>query len=147
MRGLFNVFVGNFGAESSPIISELLSVLRLSVADAAEGVEGVARSTKDTLRSTEDEVQEGKRDDLGRTKPEVKEGEGGPASGDTRAQFENAMDTAKNVGSKTIGVGQQSKAKGSQIKGESQARASDAFDKVCVFPYFLARFKILICMS
>ena len=70
----------------------------------AEDVEERARVTKETLRQMEDEVQEGKRDPLGRT------GDARQKELDARAKFERNMDTAKEVGSKTIGAHQSTKA-------------------------------------
>ncbi|PVG01903.1 hypothetical protein CPB86DRAFT_780775 [Serendipita vermifera] len=131
IRGLGNVFIGHLGTTSSPLISEFLSFLRLSVADVAESVEGTARSTKDNLRSIEQEVQEGQRDSLGREKGE----QGAPSDidpNDPKVKFEKRMDTAKYAGSSAIGATQQAKSTATGYKDKSQAKVLDAFDRMIV---------------
>ncbi|KAL1747091.1 hypothetical protein HDZ31DRAFT_80677 [Schizophyllum fasciatum] len=104
VRTFFHVFLGNVHGEGGSLFADLASFLRLFLADRAEDVEERARITKETLRQTEDEVQEGKRDPLGR------EGDVRQQDLDTQAKFERNMDTAKAVGSKTIGAHQSTKA-------------------------------------
>uniref|UniRef100_D8Q4R6 Uncharacterized protein n=1 Tax=Schizophyllum commune (strain H4-8 / FGSC 9210) TaxID=578458 RepID=D8Q4R6_SCHCM len=104
IRTLIHIFLGNVHGEGGSLFADLASFLRLFLADRAEDVEERARVTKETLRQTEDEVQEGKRDPLGRT------GDVRQDDLDTRAKFERNMNTAKEVGSKTIGVHQSTKA-------------------------------------
>jgi len=127
LQNLGKVFIGNISDEGSPLLAELLSFLRLSLADAAEGVEGVARATKENLRGVEDEVQKGDRDALGRKKPELKEGE---TTDDPRIKFEQRMDAAKYAGSNAIGTGQQAKQTTLQYKDTTKSKVLDAFDNV-----------------
>jgi hypothetical protein len=126
-RNLGSAFVGNISDEGSPLLAELLSFLRLSLADVAEGVETAARSTKDNLRGIEDDVQAGNRDALGRTRQDQEE-EGN--TNDPRIKFEQQMDAAKSAGSSTIGAGQQVKETTLQYAGTTKAKVLGAFDNV-----------------
>lgn len=90
------------------------------MADTAEVVEKHAGTVKSDLRQTETEVQEGKRDPLGRSVPEKGQPE------DTRQRFERGMDTAKAAGSNIIGGGQAVKQSGDQLA----AKTSHDLDKL-----------------
>lgn len=118
---------------SSPLISELLSFLRLSIADIAGTIEGTAGSVKKALRSTEDEVQDGQRNAFGIPKPELQGNEKTPEG--TRGKFENMMDSAKAVGSSTIGAGQHVSSQASDLKNKTSERKSETFDRVSLHSF------------
>lgn len=103
---------------------ELASFARLTAADVAEAVEIQAGTAKEKLRQTEDEVQDGKRDALGRS---VTTSE----NDDTRQRFEKHMETVKNVGGQTIGTGQ-------DIQGHSQRVRDNAVDRLDDASYRIA---------
>lgn len=121
--------IGRFSDTSSPLFAELLSFLRLSLANAAENVEEAARSAKENLRSTENEVQAGDRDALGRNK--VEQNTEQPAE-DPSTKFERRMDSVKHAGSKAIGTGQQVKETTLQYTDTTKREVLDAFDNVSV---------------
>jgi hypothetical protein len=95
------VAYNNITTEGAHIFSDFASVTRLMLADAAELVEVQAGKAKETLRHVERDVQQGKRDSLGRDK-EVLEAE----SSDARVTWEHGMDTVKDTGSMMIGASQ-----------------------------------------
>jgi hypothetical protein len=127
IRSLGNVLIGNASDKGSPLLVDLLSFLRLSVANVAEGVEGAARMTKENLRGVEDDVQAGNRDALGRTKPELTEDD---TTDDPKIKFEQGMDAAKDMGSSAIDTGQQAKQTALQYKDATKSKVLDAFDNV-----------------
>jgi len=101
-----------------------MSLLRLSLADAAELIEEQASGAKETLRQMEDEVQAGERDTLGRSKKRLEEEK------DVKVAWEHGMDTVKGAGSKVIGATQQATAKAEETTKKTADRLSDAFAKV-----------------
>jgi hypothetical protein len=98
-HSLINAFIGHISFEGQSILTDLASFFRLFLADTAEMVEERARGAKESLRQVEDEVQKGDRDPLGRQKVDEQFG-----AEDPQARFERGMDTAKDIGSKVIGV-------------------------------------------
>lgn len=126
LRGLVQIVWSSLTAESSELFSDFSSFARLSLADAAELLEEQASRTKTSLRETEDEVKQGKRDVIGRDKERLKEEE------DVKVQFEHGMDTLKGVGVTAIGTGQEASAKAEEIASNTSSRLQAAFDKVSV---------------
>jgi len=100
---------------------DLASFTRNFLADTAEVVEQHAGTVKSTLRETEAEVQEGKRDPLGRERT-------GEESGDLRERYERGMDTAKVTGSQAIGAGQAVKQSADEVGGKAADNLNDIFD-------------------
>ncbi|KZV88036.1 hypothetical protein EXIGLDRAFT_839540 [Exidia glandulosa HHB12029] len=105
---------------SGELGGEMASFTRLTTADVAEAIEGQAGAAKDKLRQTEDEVQAGKRDALGRTQDDAH------GEADARQTFERRMDTIKNVGGQTIGTGQDVKGRSQDIKDNLVERLDNA---------------------
>ncbi len=99
-------------------------------------VEDQAARAKDNLREVEHEVQEGKRDALGRDKERMEEEEK-----DVKVQFEHTMDSLKDTGSTVIGAGQDAKAKAEEFADRAGDRLKNTFQKVFTItgaeqPYF-----------
>lgn len=110
--------------EGSSIIQELLSILRLSLADAAEVLEGKAGAAKDTLRSVEKGVQEGERDTLGRSKQRLEEEK------DPKVAWQHGMETVKGAGTTVIGATQAAGASLQETAEKTTSRLEDALNKV-----------------
>jgi hypothetical protein len=110
--------------EGSSIIQELLSILRLSLADAAEALEGKAGAAKDTLRSVEKGVQEGERDSLGRSKQRLEEEK------DPKVAWQHGMETVTGAGTTVIGATQAAGASLQETAEKTSSRLEDALNKV-----------------
>ncbi|KDR71775.1 hypothetical protein GALMADRAFT_159190 [Galerina marginata CBS 339.88] len=110
--------------EGTSLSNDLLSAVRLSLADAAALVEGGAGSVKESLRGVEEEVQEGKRDALGRDKERMEEEE------DVKVAWEHGMDTVKGAGSTVIGAAQDTKETVDEKMDEGSERLQEAFYKI-----------------
>lgn len=110
--------------EGSSILQEFFSILRLSLADAAEALEGKAGAAKDTLRSVEKGVQEGERDSLGRSKEKLEEEK------DPKVAWEHGMDTVKGAGTTVIGATQSASAGLQETAEKTTSRLEDALNKV-----------------
>lgn len=112
-------------------MAELLSFFRLSLADVAESLESGARQTKEKLRGVEDDVQAGQRDALGREKVDAEgKNDEGAGTNETKAKFEERMDTAKGIGLTAIDVGQQTKQTAQEYTEISREKVLNAFDNV-----------------
>lgn len=121
---ILSVIWSGLSSESSALFRDFSSFTRLSLADAAEVIENQAARAKSGLREIDDQVQEGKRDTLGRDKERLKEEE------DTKVAFEHGMDTLKDAGSSAIGFGQESTAKASELSDRTSAKLQDSFYRV-----------------
>ena len=124
LRNVLSIFWNSVSSEGTSLGQEFLSVLRLSIADAAEVIEGQAGSTKETLRQMEDEVQEGKRDALGRDKKRLEEEQ------DPKVAWQHGMDTIKDAGTSVIGTAQQTSATVQEKTEKTTSRLQEAFYKV-----------------
>lgn len=101
-----------------------MSLLRLSLADAAEVIEERAGAAKESLRSVEDEVQAGERDTLGRSKQRLEEEK------DPKVAWQHGMDTVKNAGTSVVGGVQTASATVEEKTSKTQDRISNALYKV-----------------
>ena len=101
IRVILKVAYNNITTEGTHIFSDFASVVRLMLADAAELVEVQAGKAKETLRRVEHDVQEGRRDTLGRDKARIE-----AEKNDARITWEHGMDTVKGAGSMVIGASQ-----------------------------------------
>ncbi|EJD47853.1 hypothetical protein AURDEDRAFT_151311 [Auricularia subglabra TFB-10046 SS5] len=100
---------------------EWASLARLTVADVAEVIEGQAGAAKEHLRGTEQDVQDGTRDAMGRSVGEK------PTAGDgARAKFEKRMEAVKNVGGQAIGARQDIKDESRRVADNASQRFDDA---------------------
>ena len=126
IRTLIHVFLGNVHGEGGSLFADLASFLRLFLADRAEDVEERARVTKETLRQTEDEVQEGKRTTLGRDKERLEQEK------DPKVAFEHGMDTLKDAGVTGIGAVQSATEKAQEGKDKASERLATMYDRVCI---------------
>jgi len=96
LRTVFSVLWSNMSSEGSSLLNDLLSLMRISLADTAEVIEEKAGKAKETLRQVEEEVQSGERDVLGRDKQRLEEEK------DVKVAWEHGMDTVKGAGSTVI---------------------------------------------
>ncbi|EDR09989.1 uncharacterized protein LACBIDRAFT_317829 [Laccaria bicolor S238N-H82] len=124
LKNLISVVWTNVSMEGTSIIQELLSILRLSLADAAEALEGKAGAAKDTLRSVEKGVQEGERDTLGRSKQRLEEEK------DPKVAWQHGMDTVKGAGTSVIGATQAASASLQETAEKTTSRLEDALNKM-----------------
>ena len=129
LRNLFSVVWDSASSEGASIFYDLLSVIRLSLADAAELVEEQAGKAKESLRSIEDEVQSGQRDTLGRDKQRLEEEK------DTKVAWEHGMDTAKGAGSTVIDATRTAAETAEEKAEKTSQRIQDAWNKVCL-PFY-----------
>ncbi|KAH6902617.1 hypothetical protein BKA70DRAFT_1434941 [Coprinopsis sp. MPI-PUGE-AT-0042] len=124
LRNLFSVVWDSVSTEGSSIFYDLLSVIRLSLADAAELVEEQAGKAKDSLRSIDDEVQSGQRDTLGRDKQRLEEEK------DTKVAWEHGMDTVKGAGSTVIDTTRSATQTAEEKAEKTSQRIQDAWNKI-----------------
>ncbi|PPQ72126.1 hypothetical protein CVT26_006866 [Gymnopilus dilepis] len=124
LRNALNIVWASASSEGSSLFEEFFSVMRLSLADAAEVVENQAGRAKESLRQTEDEVKEGRRDALGRDKQRLEEEK------DPQVAWEHKMDTVKQAGSTAIGTHQDTKATAQEKQERASARLQDAFWRI-----------------
>lgn len=122
-REIFLVFLQHLTSTEGGV-GDMASFVRTFLADTAEVVEEHAGSVKSELRQTEAEVQDGKRDPLGRERREEDE------SLDTRQRFERGMDTAKTAGSNIIGGTQAVKGSADQLSGKAAQDLDRVFENV-----------------
>ena len=96
-----------------------------------ENLDRLSLSVTRFLRDVDNDVQEGKRSEIGIKRKADSE----PKDVDARAKFERAMDSTKEVGSKAIGVGQAAVEAGEDLANRTTSRLQDAYYKVriCVF--------------
>ncbi|CAK5263339.1 unnamed protein product [Mycena citricolor] len=125
VRTILTILWQSVVSEGSFLFNDLASFARLALADAAESLELNASGAKDGLRQVEKEVQDGKRDNLGRDKQRVEEEK------DVRVAFEHGMDTLKGAGSSMIGAGQTAADKTEDISERTTTRLQKAYLKAC----------------
>ncbi|KAJ7074701.1 hypothetical protein C8F01DRAFT_1101541 [Mycena amicta] len=125
LKTLISIVWQSISSEGSFLANDFASFARLALADAAEAVEGQAGRAKEGLRDVEQEVQDGKRDNLGRDKQRLEEEQ------DMRVAFEHGMDTLKGTGSSLIGTGQAAKQKTEETADRTTTRLQNAYYKAC----------------
>ena len=126
LRSLLSTVWSSVSSEGTSIFDDLLSIIRLSLADAAELIEGQAGSTKESLRAMDTEVQDGTRDTLGRDKKRLEEEK------DPKVAWQHGMDTVKDAGTSVIGTAQGASAGAREKADKTSSRLQDAFYKVRV---------------
>ncbi|KAF8888404.1 hypothetical protein CPB84DRAFT_1786289 [Gymnopilus junonius] len=124
LRNVLSIFWHSLTSEGTSLGQEFLSVLRLSIADAAEVIETQAGSTKKSLRHMEEEVQEGKRDSLGRDKKRLEEEQ------DPKVAWQHGMDTIKDAGTSVIGTAQDTSSAVQEKTEKTTSRLQEAVYKV-----------------
>jgi hypothetical protein len=124
LRNLLCIVWSSVTTEGSSLFQDLLSVLRLSIADAAEIVQEHAGRAKESLRSIDKEVQEGQRDPLGRDKKRLEEEK------DTKVAWQHGMDTIKDAGTTVIGTAQQTSATAQEKGSKASSKLQEALYKV-----------------
>ncbi|KAF7290672.1 hypothetical protein MIND_01307500 [Mycena indigotica] len=125
LRTIISIVWESISSEGGFLLSDFASFMRLTLADAAEALEGQAGRAKEGLRDVEQEVQDGKRDNLGRDKKRLEEEQ------DVKVAFEHGMDTLKGAGSTVIGTGQTLKQKAEATSDRTTSRLQDAYYKAC----------------
>ncbi|KAG1775163.1 hypothetical protein EV702DRAFT_1180430 [Suillus placidus] len=130
IRTLMHILWTNVSGEGNVLLNDFASFARLAMADLAGAIETGAAYAKDSLREFDTEVQQGERDNLGRKRktPEELELE---REEDTKANFEKTMDTAKEAGSKAIGVGQEVKASAEEMAERTRTRLRETYYNIC----------------
>ena len=101
-----------------------MSLLRLSIADAAEFIEEQAGSAKQTLRQVDEEVQAGKRDTLGRDKERLEQEK------DAKVAWQHGMDTIKDAGTTVIGASQTASSTVQEKADKTSSRIQEILNKV-----------------
>ena len=130
LRSLLSTVWSSVSSEGTSIFDDLLSIIRLSLADAAEIIEGQAGSTKESLRTIDAEVHEGTRDTLGRDKKRLEE------ERDTKVAWQHGMDTVKDAGASVIDTAQGISAGAQDKADKTTSRLQEAFYKVCHLDYY-----------
>ncbi|KAF5340103.1 hypothetical protein D9758_013155 [Tetrapyrgos nigripes] len=125
LRTLIQIVWNSVTSEGSGLFQDFASFSRLSLADAAEIIEHQAGQAKETLRRVDQEVQEDKRDAIGRDKQRLEEEK------DPQVAWEHGMDTVKDVGSATIGVTREGAAKVSDTASRVSSKAQESFYRMC----------------
>lgn len=127
LRNLLKTLWANVCGEGSHLISDFTSFMRLALADFAEALEAQAAQTKQNLRESESEVQQGERDPLGQ---KYRSSEEEHLEADPRVKFERTMDTVKETGSTVIGVSQTVKGTAEEKASRTRSRLTEAFYQV-----------------
>lgn len=127
-RTLVNTLWDTVSHEGRSVFHDFASFMRLALADAADYVGESAQSAAGALRDVDEDVQKGKRNELG----VKRKAEDDPEDGDVRAKFERTMDSTKEVGSKAIGAGQTAVATGQDLADRTSTRLQDAYEKVSI---------------
>lgn len=125
-RTLVNTLWDTVSHEGRSVFHDFASFMRLALADAADYVGESAQNAAGALRDVDEDVQKGKRNELG----VKRKAEDDPEDGDVRAKFERTMDSTKEVGSKAIGAGQVAVATGQDLADRTSTRLQDAYEKV-----------------
>lgn len=129
LRNLLSIVWSSVSSEGTSLFQDFLSLLRLSIADAAEVVEEQASLAKENLRSVDKEVQQGQRDPLGRDKKRLEEEK------DTKIAWQHGMDTIKDAGTAVIGASQETSAAAQEKSSKASSRLQEAYYKVSNFPF------------
>jgi hypothetical protein len=128
IRNLLSIVWSSVSSEGTSLFQDILSLLRLSIADAAELVQEHAGRTKESLRSVDKEVQQGQRDPLGRDKKRLEEEQ------DTKVAWQHGMDTIKDAGTTVIGASQATSATAQDKSMKTFSRLQEAYYKVSNYP-------------
>ncbi|KZT23291.1 hypothetical protein NEOLEDRAFT_1069764 [Neolentinus lepideus HHB14362 ss-1] len=129
VRTFLQVAWTNLSSEGSSLFDDFASFARLTLADVAEAVEVGAAQTKEGLRSLEEDVQQGERDQVGRKKRRIEEEEEEEGE-DAQKKFENGMDAAKKYGSKAIGTGQEATARAQALSQRTSDRVTSSYYQI-----------------
>lgn len=124
LRTLISIVWDSLSSEGTSIFHDILSLLRVSLADAAEVIEEQAGAAKETLRRVEDEVQAGDRDTLGRSKQRLEEEQ------DPKVAWQHGMDTVKDAGTSVIGASQTATHAAQEKTDKTISRIQDALHKI-----------------
>ncbi|TRM66694.1 hypothetical protein BD626DRAFT_483536 [Schizophyllum amplum] len=125
LRTVLKVVWESASSETSFLLQDFTSFLRLGLADVAEAVQSAAGSTKESLRTIDQEVQDGKRTTLGRDKERLEEEK------DPKVAFAHGMDTLKDAGVTGIGATQNAAEKAQEGKDQASERLRTLYDKIC----------------
>jgi hypothetical protein len=128
IRTLLSIIWSSVTSEGTSLFQDILSFLRLSIADAAELVQEHAGRAKESLRTVDKEVQEGQRDPLGRDKKRLEE------ERDTKVAWQHGMDTIKDTGTSVIFASQETSAAVQDKSNRASSRLQEAFYKVSNYP-------------
>jgi hypothetical protein len=128
LRNLLSIVWASISCEGSSLFQDIISFLRLSIADAAGLVEEQASRAKENLRSVEEEVHQGQRDSLGRDKKRLEEEK------DAKVAWQHGMDTIKDAGTTVIGATQQTSAVAQEKSSKASSRLQEAYYKVSNYP-------------
>ncbi|KAF8193742.1 hypothetical protein BJ912DRAFT_230171 [Pholiota molesta] len=124
LRTLLSSVMSSVTSEGTSLFQDLLSVIRLSLAEAAGVIEGQAGSAKETLLQIEEEVQDGKRDTLGRDKQRLEKEK------DPKIAWQHGMDTVKDAGTTVISTAQETSETIEEKADKTSARLREAFRKM-----------------
>ncbi|KAF8799376.1 hypothetical protein BYT27DRAFT_7227880 [Phlegmacium glaucopus] len=124
LRNLLSIIWSNISSEGTSLFQDILSLLRLSIADAAEVIEEQASHAKEGLRSVDKEVQQGQRDPLGREKKRLEEEK------DTKVAWQHGMDTIKDAGTTVISASQETSAVAQEKASRTSSRLQEAYYKI-----------------
>ncbi|KAF5320053.1 hypothetical protein D9611_010270 [Ephemerocybe angulata] len=124
LRTLISIVWDSLSTEGTSIFHDILSLLRLSLADAAGLIEEQAGAAKDTLRKVEDEVQSGERDTFGRNKERLEQEK------DPKVAWQHGMDTVKDAGTTVIGAAQTTTATAQEKADKTSDRIHEALTKI-----------------
>lgn len=129
LHNLLSIVWSRVSSEGTSLFQDILSLVRLSIADAAELVEGQASRAKQSLRSVDTQVQQGQRDPLGRDKKRLEEEK------DTKVAWQHGMDTIKDAGTTVIGASQETSAMAQEKTSKASSRFQEACFKVSIYPF------------
>lgn len=104
----------------------MLSLIRTSLSDALQLVEGKAGEAKEGLRKMEGEVQEGKRDQWGRDKERLEREK------DPKVAWEHGVESMKVAGSSVIGGVQGAQEGLGQEKEKAEGELKHRYYEVCL---------------
>lgn len=128
IRTVLSVAWTSMSGEGQFLFADFASFSRLALADFAEFIEGSAAQAKESLRTVDQEVQDGERDTIGRKKRSREEAE---AMQDPKVQFESTMDTIKGAGSSAIGAGQKATATTQETATAASNKLEEAYRRAC----------------
>lgn len=124
LRTILFILRDSTSAEGTALAHDFFSFMRVALANAAELLETQAGRAKQSLRETEQAVNEGHCDFLGRDKSKVE------TEKDVKVKFENSMDAIKDAGATAIGAGQEAASSLEETADKTTSRLQEAFYKV-----------------
>ncbi|RXW22305.1 hypothetical protein EST38_g3549 [Candolleomyces aberdarensis] len=124
LRTLISIIWDSVSTEGTSVFHDLMSLLRLSIADAAEFIEEQAGSAKQSLRQVDEEVQSGKRDTLGRDKERLEQEK------DAKVAWQHGMDTIKDAGTTVIGASQTASSTVQEKADQTSSRIQEILNKI-----------------